>query len=247
MRKVLRFIRPEQFVFRHKEESYDSVSIYNIFVETLCSWYTEDIVLYAPSRFRKNKLLHSFSKWAKNNEIIFGINNKCVKCRKFYLFIYQEFLNQILTLFSEKVIEQISLFYSSLLGSNKNNISFTQIIINKAPLIHVGFISNEYLLIDIMDHTISDGVTKLIIMNELNKHYNERNIEELEIQFSDYAIDMREKQNNGFYNEQMEFYEIYNTEYDLISIPIKEINNTIIDNNNNIWERYHLYFNNKRY
>ena len=35
-----------------------------------------DIVLCAPSRSRMNKLLRSVSKWAKDNEMTFGIN-KC--------------------------------------------------------------------------------------------------------------------------------------------------------------------------
>ncbi|ORX78421.1 acetyl-CoA synthetase-like protein [Anaeromyces robustus] len=97
--------------------------------------------------------------------------------------------------------------------------------LSEAPLIRVGFIGNEYLLID-MHHIISDGATMLIIMNELNKYYNEGNISELEIQFSDYAIDMKEKQDNGFYEKQIEFYkEIFNTDYELLNIPQKEKKN----------------------
>eukprot|EP00833_Pecoramyces_ruminatium_P005930 jgi/Orpsp1_1/1179962/evm.model.c7180000071593.1 len=44
--------------------------------------------------------------------------------------------------------------------------------LDKAPLIRVGFIKNEVLLID-MHHIICDGATNIIIMNELNKYYNE--------------------------------------------------------------------------
>ncbi|ORX75151.1 acetyl-CoA synthetase-like protein [Anaeromyces robustus] len=91
--------------------------------------------------------------------------------------------------------------------------------LSKAPLIRIGFIGNDYLLID-THHIISDGATSLIIMNELNKYYNEGNISELEIQYSDYAIDMKEKQDNGIYDKQIEFYrKMFNTEYELLNIP----------------------------
>eukprot|EP00833_Pecoramyces_ruminatium_P016089 jgi/Orpsp1_1/1190121/evm.model.d7180000076720.1 len=103
--------------------------------------------------------------------------------------------------------------------------------LSEAPLIRVGFIEDKYLLMD-MHHIISDGATELIIMNELTKYYNERNISELEIQYSDYAIDMKEKQDNGFYDKQIEFYkEIFNIDYELIYIPKKEFNKKEINNN----------------
>eukprot|EP00833_Pecoramyces_ruminatium_P012342 jgi/Orpsp1_1/1186374/evm.model.d7180000050088.1 len=103
--------------------------------------------------------------------------------------------------------------------------------LSEAPLIRVGFIEDKYLLID-MHHIISDGTTTSIIMSELNKYYNESNISELEIQYSDYAIDMKEKQDNGFYDKQIEFYkEIFNIDYELIDIPKKEINSNELNNN----------------
>ncbi|ORX80511.1 acetyl-CoA synthetase-like protein [Anaeromyces robustus] len=103
--------------------------------------------------------------------------------------------------------------------------------LSKAPLIRVGFINNEYLLID-MHHIISDGATSLIIMNELIKYYNEGNISELEVHYSDYAIDMKEKQSNGYYNKQIEFYkEKFDTEYELVNLPKNEVNDRESSNN----------------
>ncbi|ORX75150.1 acetyl-CoA synthetase-like protein [Anaeromyces robustus] len=105
--------------------------------------------------------------------------------------------------------------------------------LSKAPLIRIGFIGNDYLLID-THHIISDGAGSLIIMNELNKYYNEGNISELEIQYSDYAIDMKEKQDNGFYDKQIEFYKsMFNTEYELAKLPEKEKDNNKLENDNN--------------
>ncbi|ORX80514.1 acetyl-CoA synthetase-like protein [Anaeromyces robustus] len=104
--------------------------------------------------------------------------------------------------------------------------------LSKAPLIPIGFIGNEYLLIDI-HHVIANGSAILIIMNELNKYYNEGNISELEIQYSDYAIDMKEKQDNGFYDKQIEFYKnMFNTEYELAKLPEKEKDNKLENANN---------------
>jgi len=98
-------------------------------------------------------------------------------------------------------------------------------------LIRVGFIKNEVLLIDI-HHMISDGSTNLYIMNELSKYYNDEEIEELEIQYSDYAIYINEKKNNGKLNEQIEVYkEIFSNEYEILNIPER---NLIMNNENSI-------------
>ncbi|OUM57003.1 hypothetical protein PIROE2DRAFT_18152, partial [Piromyces sp. E2] len=51
-----------------------------------------------------------------------------------------------------------------------------------APLIRVGFISNEVLMID-CHHIISDGGSMTIIMKELEELYNNQDIPSLEIQF----------------------------------------------------------------
>jgi len=43
-------------------------------------------------------------------------------------------------------------------------------------------------------------------MNEINKYYNEEEVEELEIQYSDYAIHLNEKKNSGKLNSQIEIF-----------------------------------------
>ncbi|OUM58757.1 hypothetical protein PIROE2DRAFT_15885, partial [Piromyces sp. E2] len=111
--------------------------------------------------------------------------------------------------------------------------------LSKAPLIRVGFINNEILLID-LHHIISDGTTNLIILNEINKYYNDGSIEKLDIQFKDYAIDIKEKKDNGYYDEEIEFYQnMFDCGYDLLKIPKK---NQIMDNdeNSNVYEKNNL-------
>ncbi|OUM57547.1 hypothetical protein PIROE2DRAFT_17434 [Piromyces sp. E2] len=93
--------------------------------------------------------------------------------------------------------------------------------LSKAPLIRVGFINNEILLMDI-HHIISDGTTSLIILDELNKYYNNELIEKLEIQFKDYAIDIKEKKDSGYYDKEIEFYKnMFDDDYNLVNIPKK--------------------------
>eukprot|EP00833_Pecoramyces_ruminatium_P014865 jgi/Orpsp1_1/1188897/evm.model.d7180000068019.1 len=95
--------------------------------------------------------------------------------------------------------------------------------LNKAPLIRVGFINDEVLLID-MHHLICDGSTMSIIIDELNKYYNGEKVEELEIQYSDYAINLNEKKNNGKLNEQIKIYkEIFSNEYEILNIQKKNM------------------------
>ncbi|ORX80372.1 acetyl-CoA synthetase-like protein [Anaeromyces robustus] len=95
--------------------------------------------------------------------------------------------------------------------------------LSKAPLIRVGFVKNETLLID-MHHIISDGITMSIIINEINYYYNGLQMSELEVQFSDYAIHMNEMKNSEWYSKQLEFYkEMFKEDYDIINIPKKEI------------------------
>ncbi|OUM56389.1 hypothetical protein PIROE2DRAFT_19018, partial [Piromyces sp. E2] len=90
--------------------------------------------------------------------------------------------------------------------------------LSSAPLIRVGFIRNEVLLID-MHHIISDGTTIKIIIDEINKYYNENSINELEIQFGDYAYYINEKMKSGFYNDQIEFYKkMFDDEYEILRI-----------------------------
>eukprot|EP00833_Pecoramyces_ruminatium_P006281 jgi/Orpsp1_1/1180313/evm.model.c7180000072888.1 len=120
--------------------------------------------------------------------------------------------------------------------------------LDKAPLIRVGFIKNEVLLID-MHHIICDGATNVIIMNELNKYYNEEEVEKLDIQYSDYAIHLNEKKKNGKMESQISIYrEIFSNEYEILNIPtknnlnsdeynIKEENNKEEINESNVYEK----------
>eukprot|EP00833_Pecoramyces_ruminatium_P016004 jgi/Orpsp1_1/1190036/evm.model.d7180000076258.1 len=105
--------------------------------------------------------------------------------------------------------------------------------LSKAPLIRVGFVKDELLLVDI-HHIISDGVSFTIIQNELNNYYNEGECQQLEIQFSDYAIDLSERMNNGYFEKQIEFYKkVFSDEYEILSIPKKEKFVTSEDMKNN--------------
>eukprot|EP00833_Pecoramyces_ruminatium_P018314 jgi/Orpsp1_1/1192346/evm.model.d7180000092453.1 len=105
--------------------------------------------------------------------------------------------------------------------------------LDKAPLIRVGFIKDEVLLID-MHHIICDGYTKIIIMNELSQYYNDEEVEELEIQYSDYALHLNEKKENGKLNDEIEIYkEIFSNEYEILNIPKR---NLVVNNENNIKE-----------
>ncbi|ORX75177.1 acetyl-CoA synthetase-like protein [Anaeromyces robustus] len=103
--------------------------------------------------------------------------------------------------------------------------------LSKAPLMRVGFIKDEVLLID-LHHIIADGATMLIIQNELNNYYNDLEIQDLDIQFSDYAIDWNERKNNGSFEKQIEFYkEMFSCDYDLLNIPKKDTNiNKLLEN-----------------
>ncbi|ORX77432.1 acetyl-CoA synthetase-like protein [Anaeromyces robustus] len=94
--------------------------------------------------------------------------------------------------------------------------------LSKAPLIRVGFIEDKILLIDI-HHIIADGTTTLIITNELNKYYYDNEIDELQIQYSDYAISMDEKKKKGYFENQIEFYrKMFECDYEILNIPKKE-------------------------
>ncbi|OUM64957.1 hypothetical protein PIROE2DRAFT_8100, partial [Piromyces sp. E2] len=74
-----------------------------------------------------------------------------------------------------------------------------------------------------MHHIISDGVSTSIILDELNEYYNGIELEELEIQFSDYAIYLSQQKENGYYEKQISFYkEMFNCEYDILNIPNNE-------------------------
>ncbi|OUM65646.1 hypothetical protein PIROE2DRAFT_7313, partial [Piromyces sp. E2] len=103
-----------------------------------------------------------------------------------------------------------------------------------APLIRVGFISNEVLMID-CHHIISDGGSMTIIMKELEELYNNQDIPSLEIQFSDYAYYLNENNNTDRYSKSIEFYKnMFNCEYDLLSLPKLNINERLENDNGNV-------------
>ncbi|OUM56457.1 hypothetical protein PIROE2DRAFT_18939, partial [Piromyces sp. E2] len=101
-----------------------------------------------------------------------------------------------------------------------------------APLIRVGFINEEVLLIDI-HHIISDGSSISIIMNEINRYLNYFDISKLEIQFSDFALYLNEKKNKNHHEKEIQYYkEMFNCDYDILNIPkINYKNNFAIKNN----------------
>eukprot|EP00833_Pecoramyces_ruminatium_P018056 jgi/Orpsp1_1/1192088/evm.model.d7180000090531.1 len=105
--------------------------------------------------------------------------------------------------------------------------------LDKAPLMRVGFVKDEMLLID-MHHIICDGITDLILMNELNQYYYDEEVEELDIQYSDYAINLNEKKNNGKLNKQIEIYkEMFSYEYEILNIPKRDrVSNKEVSNEN---------------
>ncbi|ORX65549.1 AMP-binding-domain-containing protein, partial [Anaeromyces robustus] len=106
--------------------------------------------------------------------------------------------------------------------------------LSKAPLIRVGFIEDKVLLID-MHHIISDGVTSTIIMNELNHFYNDDEVDDLEVQFIDYALYIDEKKKEGYFENQIEFYrKMFECEYEVLNIPKKENNKINEESSSNI-------------
>jgi len=107
--------------------------------------------------------------------------------------------------------------------------------LSEGPLIRVGFIKNEILLID-MHHIITDGSSIFIIINELNRYYNDDDMEmeESDIQYSDYAIDYNEKQNSGYFKNQIEFYkEMFSDGYNILNIPKKDKSMIDLDDKKN--------------
>jgi len=95
--------------------------------------------------------------------------------------------------------------------------NFTQFIrpydLTKDILIRVGLIENKVLIID-MDHKVSDGYSFGILLNELNKLYNGETLQDLPIQFSDYAINYYEKISSDGFKDQINYYKsMFNCEY----------------------------------
>eukprot|EP00833_Pecoramyces_ruminatium_P014476 jgi/Orpsp1_1/1188508/evm.model.d7180000065385.1 len=95
--------------------------------------------------------------------------------------------------------------------------------LHKAPLIRVGLIEKEKILLTDIHHIITDAFTPGIIKKELNNYYYNGEIKELEIQFSDYAIYLNEGFNKGYFDKEISFYEeMFKKDYDILNIPTKE-------------------------
>ncbi|OUM64954.1 hypothetical protein PIROE2DRAFT_8097, partial [Piromyces sp. E2] len=106
--------------------------------------------------------------------------------------------------------------------SNNFNEFIRPFNLSTAPLIRIGFINQEKLLID-MHHIITDGTSLSIVIEELNNYYYNNTVEALEFQFSDYAISFNENYNKGLYDDQINFYEsMFNESYDTLNLPKKE-------------------------
>jgi len=87
--------------------------------------------------------------------------------------------------------------------------------LTKWPLLRVRLLrveETEHLLILVMHHIISDGWSMGILMRELGKLYEMRNggeageLEELEVQYADYAVWQREWLESGELERQMEYW-----------------------------------------
>eukprot|EP00833_Pecoramyces_ruminatium_P001162 jgi/Orpsp1_1/1175194/evm.model.c7180000052964.1 len=74
-----------------------------------------------------------------------------------------------------------------------------------------------------MHHIICDGTSVSIIKKEIDNYYNNDNIQVLKLQFSDYALHIEDKKNNGLYEEQFKYYqEMFNEDYKTLTLPQKE-------------------------
>ncbi|OUM63915.1 hypothetical protein PIROE2DRAFT_9446 [Piromyces sp. E2] len=99
--------------------------------------------------------------------------------------------------------------------------------ITKDLLIRVALIEDDILLIKI-NHFISDGYSYGILINELFKIYNDEVLEDLPIQYSDFAYYYDNKINSENYSEHIEFYSsIFDVPFNNVTLP------SFISNDNN--------------
>jgi len=98
-------------------------------------------------------------------------------------------------------------------------------------LIRVGMIDNLILMID-MDHKVADGYSFGILMNELIKLYNDEKLEDLPIQYSDYAIDFDNRLKMDEFKDQLEYYRnlFKDNKCDNLSLMEKSSENTDVSN-----------------
>ncbi|KAG4081956.1 hypothetical protein H8356DRAFT_913670, partial [Neocallimastix lanati (nom. inval.)] len=76
---------------------------------------------------------------------------------------------------------------------------------SKDLLIRVGLIDKSILMID-MDHKVADGYSFGILIKELDMIYNNESLENLPIQYSDYAIDYDKKINIESFSDEIYYY-----------------------------------------
>jgi len=228
----------ESILTNNKNREYNKVEIIPKYNRKEFQITSQQLGIYIDSIEESNSINYNIPSIYKLNS---NIDKKKIKKAFLKIFEKQEILK---SRYEEKVINGKTEIYGIIDDEcslkfeeySYNNIGtfIRPFDLNKAPLIRVGFIENEYLLID-MHHIISDGTTMSIIIDELNKYYKEEEIEELEIQYSDYAINLNEKKNNGKLNEQIEIYkEIFSNEYEILNIPTR---NKIINNEYKIKEK----------
>ncbi|MCK8524319.1 amino acid adenylation domain-containing protein [Aquimarina sp. D1M17] len=78
--------------------------------------------------------------------------------------------------------------------------------LTKSPLLRVGLISiseKEYVIICDTHHIVSDGITSNILLSDFIKLYNEENLEDINIQYKDYAVwQQDERQQEMLLNER---------------------------------------------
>eukprot|EP00833_Pecoramyces_ruminatium_P009695 jgi/Orpsp1_1/1183727/evm.model.c7180000086468.1 len=99
--------------------------------------------------------------------------------------------------------------------------------LTKDSLIRVAIIENQVLMIKV-NHCICDGYSYGILINELAKLYNGEVLEELPIQFSDYAIYYDERIKSGDFAEEIEYYKsIFNVPYQMVNLSKKSSKNLV--------------------
>jgi len=128
--------------------------------------------------------------------------------------------DMVLVIYS-KVEEDAVLNIEHYTSKNFKNF-FRPLNLTKDVLIRVAFIEKEYMLL-CLDHSIGDGYSFGVIIDELEKLYNNKKLKELPIQFSDYAIHFENNIKDKKCIEQFEYYHsIYDGYCEMINLPIRK-------------------------
>eukprot|EP00833_Pecoramyces_ruminatium_P009314 jgi/Orpsp1_1/1183346/evm.model.c7180000084793.1 len=120
----------------------------------------------------------------------------------------------------DEMILNIEKFTKENYKTIKNKINTT-----KENLIRVGIIENKILVIKI-NHIICDGYSYGILINELINIYNDKILDELPCQFSDYAIyfDKKLKSEDAFMDQIQYYKSIFDCQFDIMRLPQKVSN-----------------------